>query len=85
MQESADRNASAGPPGRSASERPGRARRRCAERAALDQRATSDADERIADRLSELVDKHRQGADASTSQDDDDPDDGAAGAPVPVR
>ncbi|WP_206077781.1 MULTISPECIES: hypothetical protein [Prauserella] len=49
------------------------------------QRATSDADERIADRLSELVDKHRQGTDAANSQDDDDPDDGAAGAVVPVR
>jgi hypothetical protein len=34
------------------------------------QRATSDADERIADRLSQLVDEHRK-------RTDDDPDDGA--------
>lgn len=34
------------------------------------QRATSDADERIADRLSELVDKHRQGMEEFTSDDD---------------
>ncbi|WP_202965556.1 hypothetical protein [Amycolatopsis japonica] len=41
------------------------------------QRATSDADERIADRLSKLVDQHRTG-----SADDD--DDGLSGQPVPV-
>jgi integrase len=39
------------------------------------QRATSDADERIADRLSDLVEKHRNG--------DDEGDDGSAGALVP--
>ncbi|OOC03994.1 site-specific integrase [Amycolatopsis azurea DSM 43854] len=41
------------------------------------QRATSDADERIADRLSKLVDQHRTG-----NVDDD--DDGLSGQPVPV-
>ncbi|WP_199745607.1 tyrosine-type recombinase/integrase [Amycolatopsis sp. WAC 04182] len=41
------------------------------------QRATSDADERIADRLSKLVDKHRTGG-------TDDDDDGLSGQPVPV-
>ncbi|WP_410576353.1 tyrosine-type recombinase/integrase [Amycolatopsis sp. lyj-108] len=41
------------------------------------QRATSDADERIADRLSKLVDQHRTG-----NADDD--DDGLSGQPVPV-
>ena len=40
------------------------------------QRATSDADAQIADRLSKLVDKHRKG----TTPDDDDPD----GQLVPV-
>lgn len=41
------------------------------------QRATSDADERIADRLSKLVDQHRAGK-------ADDDDDGLSGQPVPV-
>ncbi|WP_083649914.1 tyrosine-type recombinase/integrase [Amycolatopsis sp. CB00013] len=41
------------------------------------QRATSDADERIADRLSKLVDQHRTG-------NSDDDDDGLSGQPVPV-
>ncbi|WET79502.1 tyrosine-type recombinase/integrase [Amycolatopsis sp. QT-25] len=41
------------------------------------QRATSDADERIADRLSKLVDQHRMGK-------PDDDDDGLSGQPVPV-
>ncbi|MGK4596578.1 tyrosine-type recombinase/integrase [Amycolatopsis sp. w19] len=41
------------------------------------QRATSDADERIADRLSKLVDQHRKGG-------TDDDDDGLSGQPVPV-
>jgi hypothetical protein len=45
------------------------------------QRATSDADERIADRLSKLVDKHRR---VGTDDEDDDPDDGLSGQPVPV-
>ncbi|ROS41389.1 tyrosine-type recombinase/integrase [Amycolatopsis thermoflava] len=44
------------------------------------QRATSDADERIADRLSRLVDEHRQGK----TTEDDDPDDDEPGALVPV-
>ena len=44
------------------------------------QRATSDADERIADRLSMLVDEHRKGS----KPDDDDPDDDEAGKPVPA-
>lgn len=64
------------------------------ERAALIyQRATSDADERIADRLSKLVDKHRStGTRPSrkakrkpSKKRRDDGDDGAAGALVPVR
>ncbi|MHA6785845.1 tyrosine-type recombinase/integrase [Pseudonocardia saturnea] len=47
------------------------------------QRATSDADQLIADRLSSLVDKHRN---QRTSDDEapDEDDDGAAGALVPV-
>jgi integrase len=44
------------------------------------QRATSDADERIADRLSKLVDQHRK----PKSDDDDDPDGGGSGALVPA-
>ncbi|PXY38595.1 integrase [Prauserella flavalba] len=48
------------------------------------QRATSDADERIADRLSELVDKHRDGVADTTDGDEDEPDDGDSGQPVPV-
>jgi len=44
------------------------------------QRATSDADQQIADRLSKLVDKHRKG----TADDDDDPDDDASSQPVPI-
>ncbi|PXY34655.1 integrase [Prauserella coralliicola] len=43
------------------------------------QRATSEADRRIADRLSELVEKHRRGED-----DPDDDDDGGSGALVPA-
>ncbi|WAL65837.1 hypothetical protein ORV05_34115 [Amycolatopsis cynarae] len=39
--------------------------------------ATSDADERIADRLSELVDEHRK-------RDAEDPDYGDSGTRVPV-
>jgi integrase len=45
------------------------------------QRATSDADERIADRLSKLVDEHRK---PKSDDDDDDPDDGGSGALVPA-
>ena len=41
------------------------------------QRATSDADKQIADRLSKLVDRHRKG---TTPDDDEDQD----GQPVPV-
>ena len=44
------------------------------------QRATSDADRLIADRLSSLVDEHR----GTRCDTDDDPDDGSAGALVPV-
>lgn len=44
------------------------------------QRATSDADQQIADRLSKLVDKHRKG----TTEDDEDPDDDASSQPVPI-
>lgn len=44
------------------------------------QRATSDADERIADRLSKLVDDHRQGS----TNEDGDPDGGGSGTLVPV-
>ncbi|WP_285487735.1 tyrosine-type recombinase/integrase [Amycolatopsis taiwanensis] len=44
------------------------------------QRATSDADERIADRLSKLVDDHRKGS----TDEDDDPDGGSSGTLVPV-
>ncbi|RZS37830.1 integrase-like protein [Herbihabitans rhizosphaerae] len=47
------------------------------------QRATSDADERIADRLSELIDKHRDCDQKNEETPDDDSDDGAAGALVP--
>ncbi|MFC4005424.1 hypothetical protein ACFS2C_25520 [Prauserella oleivorans] len=46
------------------------------------QRATSEADRRIADRLSELVEKHRRGEDDPDGPDDDD-DDGS-GALVPA-
>jgi integrase len=42
------------------------------------QRATSDADERIADRLSDLVDKHR-------NRNRDDEDDEGTGSSLPVR
>ncbi|HET6504803.1 MAG TPA: tyrosine-type recombinase/integrase, partial [Amycolatopsis sp.] len=45
------------------------------------QRATSEADERIADRLSKLVDEHRRGS----TDEDDDPDGGGSGALVPLR
>jgi hypothetical protein len=45
------------------------------------QRATSDADEWIADRLSDVVEKHRTG-EARQAADDED-DDGSAGALVP--
>jgi hypothetical protein len=48
------------------------------------QPATSEADQQIADRLSKLVDRHRQGVTEATSDGDDDPDDGVAGAPLPV-
>lgn len=44
------------------------------------QRATSEADERIADRLAKLVDQHRR-----TPPDDDDPHGGRSGALVPAR
>ncbi|WP_324164494.1 site-specific integrase [Amycolatopsis sp.] len=44
------------------------------------QRATSEADERIADRLSDLVDKHRK----RSKPEDEDPDDGASGVLVPT-
>ena len=44
------------------------------------QRATSEADERIADRLSDLVEKHRK----RSEPDNDDPDDGGSGALVPI-
>src|SRR5699024_5092770 len=47
------------------------------------QRATSDADQRIADRLSGLVEQHRQTS-VEDDGEDDDPDDGAAGVPAPV-
>lgn len=64
------------------------------ERAALIyQRATSDADERIADRLSKLVDKHRSNGKRSAVKPKrkspkkrrGDGDDGAAGVLVPMR
>jgi hypothetical protein len=48
------------------------------------QRATSEADERIAERLSSLVDKHRGGVTGTTSDEDDEEDGGASGALVPV-
>ena len=44
------------------------------------QRATSDADRLIADRLSSLIDQHR----GQRPTDDDEDDDGAAGPLVPV-
>ena len=47
------------------------------------QRATSEADKKIAEQLSGLVDEHQGGADED-EPDDDDPDEGSAGAPVPV-
>jgi len=46
------------------------------------QRATSEADRGIADRLSELVEKHRRGEDDLDGPDDD--DDGGSGALVPA-
>jgi hypothetical protein len=48
------------------------------------QRATTEADQQIADRLSKLVDKHRKGVSEATPDPDDEPDDGATGVPVPV-
>jgi hypothetical protein len=48
------------------------------------QRATSEADQQIADRLSKLVDQHRKGEPEVTPDEDDDLDDGAAGALVPA-
>lgn len=45
------------------------------------QRATTDADRLIADRLSALIDEHR-GTSANSAKEDD--DDGAAGSLVPV-
>ncbi|GAA1993433.1 site-specific integrase [Amycolatopsis minnesotensis] len=45
------------------------------------QRATSDADKQIAAKLSDLVDKHRNGA---AADEDDEPDDGGSAQPVPV-
>ncbi len=47
------------------------------------QRATSEADRRIADRISDLVDEQR-GPRADSEDDEDDGDDGAAGALVPA-
>ncbi len=47
------------------------------------QRATSDADRLIADRLSSLVDEHRKQR-AGSNEDPDEDDDGPAGALVPV-
>jgi integrase len=52
--------------------------------ALLYQRATSEADKKIADRLSGLVDEHQNSTDEGDPPTDDDPDDGAAGAPLPV-
>lgn len=51
--------------------------------ALLYQRATSEADKKIAERLSGLVDEHQSGA-TEDEPPTDDPDDGSAGAPVPV-
>lgn len=51
------------------------------------QRATDEAGQRIADQLSSLVEQHRGGSEAdseSSGGDDDEPDDGEAGEPVPV-
>ena len=48
------------------------------------QRATSEADQQIADRLSQLVDQHRKSEIEVTPDEDDDLDDGAAGALVPA-
>ena len=48
--------------------------------ALIDQRATNESDERIADRLSKLVDEHRKGK----STEDDDPDDDEPGVLAPV-
>lgn len=48
--------------------------------ALIHQRATCDADEQIADRLSKLVDKHRKGS----ADGDEDPDDDASSQPVPI-
>lgn len=47
------------------------------------QRATSDADRLIADRLSSLIDEHRD-REEETDEDPDDDDDGPVGALVPV-
>jgi len=47
------------------------------------QRAGSEADKKIAERLSGLVDDHQSGAE-TTRSDGDDPDEGTAGQPVPV-
>jgi hypothetical protein len=47
------------------------------------QRATSEADKKIAERLSGLVDEHQAGEKDGESPDDA-PEDGPAGAPVPV-
>jgi integrase len=46
------------------------------------QRATSDADQRIADKLSEMVTEHEDAKTKKAQQGDD--EDGAAGVPVPV-
>jgi integrase len=48
------------------------------------QRASSEADRKIAERLSGLVDDHQSGAETAQPDDDDDPDEGTAGQPVPV-
>jgi integrase len=47
------------------------------------QRATSEADKKIAERLSGLVDEH-QSSEKDGDSPDDHPEDGPAGAPVPV-
>jgi integrase len=47
------------------------------------QRATTEADEQIADRLSKLVDRHREGVTGAMTEKDDSPDDGASGGSVP--
>jgi hypothetical protein len=49
------------------------------------QRSTSEADQQIAARLSKLVDQHRKGEIKITPGEDDDLDDGAAGALVQRR